>query len=992
MCTDCAVGQYGNESKASACVSCPEDTLWEENSNTGGERLRTCCEPGKWANAEQGHTTCYECANRAACLGNGECDTGFEGTWCASCKADWFSMSQKCFQCPENSLPLVIAAVIGAFLLSAFIVNIATTKSGKKASGGNIMKEVAATPMSILFTRLQVSMPVFRLGLSWPDWLLDMMKMFRGAISLDVSAMTAPECFSTGDPATMYLTRSITKMFVFPLLCMCMTLIFQMFQVLLWRPNGIEVKNYATYNSWVAAYSFLFVMLVNSGFEPFGCSDIQGAFLLDAQRELSCYEGPWFFIAAIGIGMLLVYGIIVPAFLFRSLLKMKVSHFGDNLAREEKNIELVIRSGWIYERYRPSAWYYEFVMIFQRVSSIGISNILASSEGAMMGWVLYAALTITCIGIQGIVKPYPEIVVDTEQLFNNPRWPKWLRKGLKGAPKYLSWNNMEKLGLYAQLLSLVFGLYYKISGDTESIFAVACGFITLFAFGMFIVCNLVAISLRIWALTREGTTFYEENTTTPLHEYAEAALLGKVFDEMSKGLDINAKDEDNQSPLFIAVRLSHIHIIRAMVNAGADPNLNCGEGRWTCLHAATNMETVQLLLSGGADPTLQDMWGMTAEDTHRQEAEEPPPLKKGVRQTQADRDKYRAERLAIAELIADKSAERNCDWAWKLFCPNKRTRRVTEYGKISKNRPKRPGMIRSAGAKEDIIRFYYRKFGSEVQVKETPQVLAQVLVGQTEEENWDLFNLYCKKLEALHGVCPKAVWKARTQNDTDESLAKEIMLDGYGGSGQQGMICAKAYSAEDYRNQRGSELALTGSKSYRLRCDSRPDETGSSSGSEQHTSDSDSDREGQMPARLESSIGRQREIARKLLQLKQQAAERKAARKREEREASQRNKSKVVTVAPGTKVNSDGASHLRSLSMLSVGEQAEAWVARETNRHVARKTSIGSQSRRSKSFKSLSVVDRRSFRSPSVRSGSSKKVHNRAQVYQNSELGSPKVD
>ena len=54
-----------------------------------------------------------------------------------------------------------------------------------------------------------------------------------------------------------------------------------------------------------------------------------------------------------------------------------------------------------------------------------------------------------------------------------------------------------------------------------------------------------------------------------VREYAEAALLGKVFDEMSKGLDINAKDEDNQSPLFIAVRLSHIHIIRAMVNAGA---------------------------------------------------------------------------------------------------------------------------------------------------------------------------------------------------------------------------------------------------------------------------------------------------------------------------------------------------------------------------------------------------------------------------------------
>ena len=53
----------------------------------------------------------------------------------------------------------------------------------------------------------------------------------------------------------------------------------------------------------------------------------------------------------------------------------------------------------------------------------------------------------TCMLLcQNIAKPYPEIVVDTEQLFNNPNWPAWIRNTMKATPRYLSWNNMEKLG------------------------------------------------------------------------------------------------------------------------------------------------------------------------------------------------------------------------------------------------------------------------------------------------------------------------------------------------------------------------------------------------------------------------------------------------------------------------------------------------------------------------------------------------------------------
>ena len=178
------------------------------------------------------------------------------------------------------------------------------------------------------------------------------------------------------------------------------------------------------------------------------------------QREILCYEGQWVIIAGIGIMMLFVYALVVPSFLFRALLKMRVSHFGDNILRTEKNLELKARFGWIYERYRPAAWYYEFVMIFQRIASIGIANVFGGQNQATEGWVCYFSLTCVVLRIQSQTKPYPEIVVDTESLFNSPKIPKPVRQVMKTTPRYLSWNNMEQLGIYAQMVSLIVGLYF----------------------------------------------------------------------------------------------------------------------------------------------------------------------------------------------------------------------------------------------------------------------------------------------------------------------------------------------------------------------------------------------------------------------------------------------------------------------------------------------------------------------------------------------------
>ena len=124
---------------------------------------------------------------------------------------------------------------------------------------------------------------------------------------------------------------------------------------------------------------------------------------------------------------------------------------------------------------------------------------------------------------------------------------------------------------------------------------------------------------------------------------------------------------------------NHENIVEAMLKAGADPNLGCGYGRWTCLHSAKNMSILKLLLHHGADPTLQDAWGKTAEDTQRDEAGVPPVLEKGKKQTQRERDGYRLLRIEMADTINDHASRRTCDFLWKTCCPKRRTRKVTRH-------------------------------------------------------------------------------------------------------------------------------------------------------------------------------------------------------------------------------------------------------------------------------------------------------------------------
>jgi ankyrin repeat protein len=110
-----------------------------------------------------------------------------------------------------------------------------------------------------------------------------------------------------------------------------------------------------------------------------------------------------------------------------------------------------------------------------------------------------------------------------------------------------------------------------------------------------------------------------------LEKLGNAALFGnlpKVQQLLLAGADVNALTSKGRSPLMCASMYGHIRIMEALLDAGANPNLqgeeDGEEGMTALMYIADNFlannrtETIKFLASRGADVNIQDVRGRTA--------------------------------------------------------------------------------------------------------------------------------------------------------------------------------------------------------------------------------------------------------------------------------------------------------------------------------------------------------------------------------------------
>lgn len=100
--------------------------------------------------------------------------------------------------------------------------------------------------------------------------------------------------------------------------------------------------------------------------------------------------------------------------------------------------------------------------------------------------------------------------------------------------------------------------------------------------------------------------------TKPLHQAAAEGDIEQVKLFISKGADVDAKDEKNNTPLCYAVKAGKMEIVRLLVEAGADVNA----GSWPPLCEAVdenNVAIAEYLIAHGADVNAGDDWTVLQE-------------------------------------------------------------------------------------------------------------------------------------------------------------------------------------------------------------------------------------------------------------------------------------------------------------------------------------------------------------------------------------------
>jgi hypothetical protein len=362
-CVDCGAGRFAAGRGAALCTVCSDGTV---SSATGSDSPSTCtdCERGFYADlldeggaaaicsaCPAGEDTlpraisCVSCEPSDACIGTGQCSSGYTGEYCSNCARQYFRMNGKCNECPKSNALMIIIAVL-VLLLCALLVLQLGSHSRKSNSltaygrEGGKRVAVSSVPISILLTELQINLRFFQMDVHWPESVRSVMTWVLNFISFDFPALAAPECaiqFSSAGAA--YAFRTAITAAILPVFCVCIALLFLIFHSVIAALSQSFLRSVAlllrsvpreTANACVVAWSTMYVVLLTQALHAFHCVPLDtmpgAAWRLDRQREVQCSLQPdgWFgLIFILGSAMLLLYGLAVPCFCFWFLLKQQ---------------------------------------------------------------------------------------------------------------------------------------------------------------------------------------------------------------------------------------------------------------------------------------------------------------------------------------------------------------------------------------------------------------------------------------------------------------------------------------------------------------------------------------------------------------------------------------------------------------------------------------------------------------------------------------------
>lgn len=316
------------------------------------------------------------CVNPSACLSGGLCARGYRGRLCGQCASGWYALNGACRACNRAiavlaGLGLVLLAIAVAAALLWF--NLATS-SGYRFASASI--GLMALQMLALFGRLQL------------DWGPLPESIFRLASTLSLNVqLTSPECSLSASIDAWQLRFWLTM--ALPVFSACAIALVAVLLLAIGRawPRGrlaklsLAVLVDGARRSWYQSLMLLYMPLIASALSIFGCRrDAAGVWILVDDPSHRCFDRRWRTqLLAPGLAFALLYGLAVPCAVVCILWRAR---------RALGSVEFHLRYGFAVARFVPHFWYFEAVLMGQKLALVLALTALASENAKASGGVM----------------------------------------------------------------------------------------------------------------------------------------------------------------------------------------------------------------------------------------------------------------------------------------------------------------------------------------------------------------------------------------------------------------------------------------------------------------------------------------------------------------------------------------------------------------------------------------------------------------------------
>jgi len=394
-CQICEPGKYSLDPNSTACTNCPNEAICYGN-------YTMVPRAGYWR-ARADTEVFYKCLYVSACTGSptppnslsltGDCATGYTGNLCESCQ-NGYSRSSKyeCARCPDqdiNTVRLVFIALAVAILVGIMVST--TIKSAVRT------KSLSSIYIKILMNYLQIVILAASFNLAWPEQVLQLFSAQESAGSFTEQAFSV-DCFlapSDSANADIVVFRKLIVMAVLPVFLAAVSCV-------IW----VCIQCYKRYDNFprdslIATMVILLFLahptLTKYLFNIFTCMDIDGKMYLLQQLDVKCWDYTHvFYIVTCAMPAIILWVLGVPALCLAYLVKNKKNLF---------SIAIRIRLGFLFNGYRPHAYYWEFVILYRKIAIICCSVFLTTISIPIQALCVLFVL-ILALYVQDQVQPY----------------------------------------------------------------------------------------------------------------------------------------------------------------------------------------------------------------------------------------------------------------------------------------------------------------------------------------------------------------------------------------------------------------------------------------------------------------------------------------------------------------------------------------------------------------------------------------------------------